>query len=262
MDENDKLARIELMAKFSADLKKHFDCSRKLSEEEGDILRQQINESLRTARRFVFEAGCLKTVTIGPPPAVGGLVLSDVDPFDMIFDPPYGQSVIPMVRDMLQQAIGVTKEPDFDRTVSRPMMLAGESIRPGFAFVAMSMDPLDGALVDVLDAIKAACAKCGVTAERIDDQNCNDPITDRMLESIRLAEFVIVDLTHEKPNVYYEAGYAQGFGKTPIYVAKSGTKLHFDLKDYPVIFFENLRSLKDQLMARLKTGADDGNLTK
>lgn len=98
-----------------------------------------------------------------------------------------------------------------------------------------------------------------VVAERIDDQNSNDPITDRMLESIRLAEFVIVDLTHERPNVYYEAGYAQGLGKTPIYVAKIDTDLHFDLKDYPVIFFENMRNLKTLLEERMRLIADDSS---
>ena len=61
------------------------------------------------------------------------------------------------------------------------------------------------------------------------------------MESIRRAEYFIVDLTHSRANVYYEAGYAQGLGKTPIYVARQGTPLEFDLKDYPVIFFKNMK---------------------
>lgn len=62
------------------------------------------------------------------------------------------------------------------------------------------------------------------------------------MESIQKAEYVIVDLTESRPNVFYEAGYAQGIGKIPIYIAKKGTELEFDLKDYPVIFFDSYRA--------------------
>ena len=63
---------------------------------------------------------------------------------------------------------------------------------------------------------------------------------------------MIVDLTASKPNVFDEAGYAHALGKTPIYVARHGTKLEFDLKDYPVIFFRNMKQLKDSLEKRLR----------
>jgi len=79
----------------------------------------------------------------------------------------------------------------------------------------------------------------------------NDRITDRILESITKAEFVIVDLTNERPNVFFEAGFAHGMGKIPIYVARAGTRVHFDLKDYPIIFFRNMKELKEGLTRRL-----------
>jgi len=41
-------------------------------------------------------------------------------------------------------------------------------------------------------------------------------------------------------------------GKIPVYVARHGTKLEFDLKDYPVLFFKNLKGLKDAVERRLK----------
>ena len=104
---------------------------------------------------------------------------------------------------------------------------------------------------DVHDAIKSACDDCGLTAERIDDIQSNDRITDQLLKSIRRAEFVIADLTASRPNVFYEAGYAQALEKTPIYVARQGTVVEFDVKDFPVIFFENMRQLKEKLVKRL-----------
>jgi hypothetical protein len=126
-----------------------------------------------------------------------------------------------------------------------------KDIRVGHAFIAMAMDPNDPSLEDVLDAIKDGASKCGITAERIDEASSNEPITVRMLTAIEIAEFVVVDLTNARPNVFYEAGYAQGLGKTPIYLARKGTDIPFDVKDYPVIFYPNMRDLKTSLAERL-----------
>jgi len=68
---------------------------------------------------------------------------------------------------------------------------------------------------------------------------------------------VIVDLTHARPNVFFEAGYSHGLGKLPIYIARIGTTPEFDVKDYPIIFFSNLKTLKDQLEARIR-GIEQG----
>ncbi|CAH2905000.1 MAG: hypothetical protein PPHEMADM_5896 [uncultured Paraburkholderia sp.] len=116
----------------------------------------------------------------------------------------------------------------------------------------MAIDKADPTLVDVLDSIKEGAGRCGLNAERVDEVEANDRITDRILESIRKAEYVIVDVTHPRPNVFYEAGYAHGIGKLPIYIAKAGTQLQFDLKDYPTIFFANMKELKDGLEKRLR----------
>jgi nucleoside 2-deoxyribosyltransferase len=125
-------------------------------------------------------------------------------------------------------------------------------VQKGYAFIAMPIDSGDPQLEDVLDAIKEAAQRCGIHAERVDEPQSNERITDRILESIRKAEYVIVDLTGSRPNVFYEAGYAQGLKKTPIYIARDGTKLEFDLKDYPIIFFRSMKELKDGLERRLR----------
>ena len=54
-----------------------------------------------------------------------------------------------------------------------------------------------------------------------------------------------------RPNVLFEAGFAHGIGKIPIYVAREGTTIHFDVKDYPVIQFRNMKELKDGITRRL-----------
>lgn len=84
-------------------------------EEPTSDTRSQINKKLRNVRNLVSGAGALKTFTISPPPMIGGMIMQNVDPFAMIFDPPYGQSLIPYLIDMIDEAIGVieTKE-DYD----------------------------------------------------------------------------------------------------------------------------------------------------
>jgi len=79
----------------------------KYQPEDQDALRRKINEMAPRARGLLIEARCLKTMSASPPPAIGGPLLQNVDPFDMIFETYYGMSFIPNIRDMTQQAIGV-----------------------------------------------------------------------------------------------------------------------------------------------------------
>lgn len=218
--------------------------------------REEINRRNIAVRREVLEAGCFRTFTVGPPPAVGGLVMRNVDPFDMVFDPPYQMDFVQPIIDMIDQTIGVLETGGPLEANPNNAQLEVE-IDEGYAFIAMPIDPEDPQLEDVLDSIKEAAKRCGIHAERVDEPHSNERITDRVLESLKRSQYVIVDLTKSRPNVFYEAGYAQGFGKTPIYIAREGTHIEFDLKDYPVIFFNNLRQLKDTLEARLRGLAEN-----
>jgi len=223
--------------------------------------RAAINRVKRSVQREVIEAGCLFTMTISPPPAVGGLVMQNVNPFDMIFEQVYLRSLNPQVRDMVNQTIGVLEEwkinpPKEENDRNEPEI--NYQVQKGYVFVAMPIGPANP-FDDVLDAIKETCERCGLTAERVDEAQVNERITDRILESIQKAEYVIVDLTESRPNVFYEAGYAQGIGKLPIYIARQGTHLEFDLKDYPIIFFDSYRDLKSGLEARLRGLAEREN---
>lgn len=72
-------------------------------------LRSLINQETPWVRREVVEAGCYGTLTVGPPPAIGGLVMRDIDPFEMLFNPPYGRELSGFVIDMIDRAIGVLR---------------------------------------------------------------------------------------------------------------------------------------------------------
>lgn len=74
--------------------------------------RSEISKKLQSVREIVFRAGTLKTYTISPPPMIGGLIMRNVDPFGCIFNPPYDQSIIPQLIDMIDEAIGVIETRD------------------------------------------------------------------------------------------------------------------------------------------------------
>ncbi len=195
------------------------------------------------------KVGCFQTMTISPPPAIGGYIMQDVDPLVTMFDPPYMMNLTKTVIDMIDQTIGVI---DSENDGWESAEITNETtFQKGYVFIAMPIDKTNPQLDDVLDAIKTACARLGFVAERVDEFQNNEKITDNILEGIQKAEFVIADLTHSKPNVYYEAGYAHALKKTPIYIARNGTKFEFDVKDYSVITFDSMRELKDELGKRL-----------
>jgi len=77
--------------------------------EDKSKLKSKINYDVSIVQKLVIEAHCLKRVTIAPPPAVGGIIMENVNPFDMIFQNAWGRSFIPDIIDMVEQAIGKYK---------------------------------------------------------------------------------------------------------------------------------------------------------
>jgi nucleoside 2-deoxyribosyltransferase len=120
------------------------------------------------------------------------------------------------------------------------------------AFILMNMDPQDDMLADVSNTIKEECSAFGVKALRIDDVEHQDTITDRILSLIKESDLIIADLSGERPNVYYEVGYAHAIGKRPILYRRKGTRLHFDLSVHNVPEYKNLSELRSVLHKRLE----------
>lgn len=77
-------------------------------------------------------------------------------------------------------------------------------------------------------------------------------ITDKIIEMIQSARLVVVDLTHERPNVYFELGYARGLGKRVVTIARKESNIHFDVKDWKYLEYLDSRLLERDLKKRFE----------
>jgi hypothetical protein len=136
-----------------------------------------------------------------------------------------------------------------------PEAIAKKIAESNAAFIIMAFtDQGTGFLpiVDIHAAIKRGCDTAGVRAHRVDEVEHSGPITQLLLDQIKLHRFLISDLTHERPNVYYEVGCAHGIQKEVILTAQKGTQVHFDIASYNVIFYGSATELETRVAKRLQ----------
>jgi nucleoside 2-deoxyribosyltransferase len=104
------------------------------------------------------------------------------------------------------------------------------------------------------EALENVVAKFKGVAIRIDKEHPLEDLVGRIKKEIRAAQFIIADLTDERPSCYFEAGFAEALPRPVIYVASkqsvikpgSETKVHFDIH-MNVHFFTNQKELKDKV---------------
>ncbi|NTU49696.1 MAG: hypothetical protein HGA87_02165 [Desulfobulbaceae bacterium] len=104
------------------------------------------------------------------------------------------------------------------------------------------------------EAVEQVISKAGAVAIRIDKEHALEDLVGRIKKEIRGAQFVVADLTDERPSCYFEAGFAEALGRKVIYVAskqsvaKPGTitVIHFDIH-MNMNYFTNHEELKEKL---------------
>lgn len=121
-------------------------------------------------------------------------------------------------------------------------------------FVGMAFD-ISSDISDAFQAIRRSCEKVSLDAFRIDDQVGSGPIPNRILREIEEAEFLVFDLSVERPNVYYELGYAHGVGNRAediLLIAKLGTNIHFDIAHLNIHFYQSTTELERDLPEKFR----------
>jgi GAF domain-containing protein len=104
---------------------------------------------------------------------------------------------------------------------------------------------------NVFRAIQFASARYGLVAKRIkDEDDDNRLIVARMLEGIQSAAFFVADLTGERPNVYFELGFAMALDKPIIIIARKGETIHFDVQGFSRIEYMDTQELEEELAQR------------
>jgi hypothetical protein len=150
-----------------------------------------------------------------------------------------------------QAAPAAALNPEGNRPWEPPHPGKPATFEPNKVFVIMSFRRGNG----IFSAIKDECAKLKLKATRVDENEGSGLILVETLTSIAKAEFIICDLTHERPNVYYELGYAHGIGNQPqniLLIAKEGTAVHFDISPFRVQFYSSTRRLRTIIAGTFK----------
>lgn len=99
--------------------------------------------------------------------------------------------------------------------------------------------------------IKPMVEKHQYKIQRADEISHTNLITTEILNAISRSDFIVADLTHEKPNCYYEIGFAHSLGRPVIILAKEGTNRHFDISGYRWNYWKDYKDLKTKLEKEL-----------
>jgi hypothetical protein len=147
-----------------------------------------------------------------------------------------------------QELIGDLKSLQAGPTLTSVFQKAFASSR-NQVFVIMKFN--DKVLNSAYDGvIQPVIEKFGMQPLRIDEVQNSGKITDQVLESIACSRYILADLSGERPNCYYEAGFAHALGKELILSIRKADKIHFDLAGYRFIQWETEADLRRELIKR------------
>lgn len=126
------------------------------------------------------------------------------------------------------------------------------TFEPNLVFVAMAFSP---EMDEVYSAIKDECKKQRLKAVRVDEKPGSALIIREIIELIEKAEYIIFDLSLERPNVYYELGYAHGAGNDGLdifLVANTSAKIHFDIVPLRIEKYSSTEELRKLISTKFK----------
>ena len=121
--------------------------------------------------------------------------------------------------------------------------------------------PFNKSMADVQQVIEKSCNDYRLEPKIVNHGVNSNSIIDEIKELIEKSEFLIIDLSLENPNVYYELGYADGVGnegKDVLLLAREGTDLRFDIKYRRVHFYKDTYNLQEKLKEILPQFIQEG----
>ena len=100
--------------------------------------------------------------------------------------------------------------------------------------------------------IKPVCEKCGFAAQRVDEFNTSNSITQEILDALNDYDLVIADLTGHNPNVFFELGYRTKSQKPIIHLKRKDETIPFDVSsirtfEYDLTDLDMVTATKDRL---------------
>ncbi|MCX6141822.1 MAG: hypothetical protein NTZ35_01245 [Ignavibacteriales bacterium] len=127
----------------------------------------------------------------------------------------------------------------------------------GLVFVATPFTGVNMlAVSEVYAVIRDECASLGLQTKRVFHSDDTIFVLREITNLIESAEFIILDLTHQRPNLYYELGYAHGTCPDTtkiLLIAKEGFQSEFDLSALCIHIYkstDHLRSIVATEMIR------------
>jgi len=106
-----------------------------------------------------------------------------------------------------------------------------------------------------VEGFKPALESAGFSPIRADVEKRNDKVCNRIIADIRKSGLLIADVTGNRQEIYYEAGFAKGMDIKVIWTCNEDffikEELHIDARQYNYILWENPKDLKNKLINRL-----------
>jgi predicted nucleotide-binding protein len=112
--------------------------------------------------------------------------------------------------------------------------------------------PFDPAGARVCDTITRALRELSIDVIRADQIIPGEPIIQSIIHAIESADFIIVDLSRQNPNVMYELGFAHALRKPTLIITSKDQKkpLPSDLIGWLFVVYDpsNFKSLREQVI--------------
>ena len=141
--------------------------------------------------------------------------------------------------------------------VEKRGMVAGN-----YGFIAMQFN--DNELETfVQEVVKPTVERMGFRLIDVRDVSKAGIIDNIIRSQIRSARFVIADLTHDNNGAYWEAGYAEGLGKSVIYICEKSKfeekRTHFDTNHCTTVLWsrDNDDGFRKELTATLRLSLEE-----